>query len=100
MPGGYHARSLTDGIPVRSMRQLFELALQLEPPWRVLSSDIDFETPTSRSAPGLPGRFAIPMPAMWARLPGRRVHRGHLAPAGRDGVRGACHGAAAVDPLS
>ena len=41
--GGYHARSVTDGIPVRSMKQLFELALQLEPPWRVVSSDIDFE---------------------------------------------------------
>jgi len=24
------------------MKQLFELALQLEPPWRVLSSDFDF----------------------------------------------------------
>ena len=57
-------------------------------------------TPTSRSAPGLPGRFAIPLPAMRARLPGRRVHRGHLAPAGRDGVRGVSHGAAAVNPLS
>ena len=43
MSGGYHARSLTDGVPVRSMKQLFELALQLEPPWRVVSSDIDFE---------------------------------------------------------
>jgi len=41
--GGYHARSLTDGVPVRSMKQLFELALQLEPPWRVVSSDFDFE---------------------------------------------------------
>jgi hypothetical protein len=40
--GGYHARSLTDGVPVRSMKQLFELALQLEPPWRVVSSDFDF----------------------------------------------------------
>ena len=57
-------------------------------------------TPTSRSAPGLPGRFAIPMPAMRARLPDRRVHRRHLAPAGRDGVRGVCYGAAAVNPLS
>ena len=44
--------------------------------------------PTSRSALGRPGRFAIPVPAMRARLPGRRVHREHLAPAGRDGVRG------------
>jgi hypothetical protein len=35
--------SLTDGVPVRSMKQLFELALQLEPPWRVVSSDFDFE---------------------------------------------------------
>jgi hypothetical protein len=35
--------SLTDGVPVRSMKQLFELALQLEPPWRVLSSDFDFD---------------------------------------------------------
>jgi hypothetical protein len=43
MSGGYHARSLTDGVPVRSMKQLFELALQLEPPWRVVSSDLDFE---------------------------------------------------------
>jgi hypothetical protein len=43
LSGGYHARSVTDGIPVRSMKQLFELALQLEPPWRVVSSDIDFE---------------------------------------------------------
>jgi transposase len=25
------------------MKQLFELALQLEPPWRVVSSDIDFD---------------------------------------------------------
>ena len=25
MSGGYHARSLTDGVPVRSMKQLFEL---------------------------------------------------------------------------
>ena len=57
-------------------------------------------TPTSRSAPGLPGRFAIPMPAMRAPLPASRIHRGHLAPAGRDGVRGVCHGAAAVNPLS
>jgi hypothetical protein len=40
--GRYHARSLTDGVPVRSMKQLFELALQLEPPWRVVSSDLDF----------------------------------------------------------
>ena len=40
--GGYHAWSLTDGVPVRSMKQLFELALQLEPPWRVVSSDFDF----------------------------------------------------------
>ena len=43
LSGGYHARSVTDGIPVRSMKQLLELALQLEPPWRVVSSDIDFE---------------------------------------------------------
>ena len=43
MSGGYHAWSVTDGIPVRSMKQLFELALQLEPPWRVVSSDFDFE---------------------------------------------------------
>jgi hypothetical protein len=57
-------------------------------------------TPASRSALGLPGRFAIPMPAMRARLPDRRVHRGHLAPAGCDGVRGVCHGATAVNPLS
>ena len=41
--GGYHVRAVTDGVPVRSMKQLFELALQLEPPWRVVSSDIDFE---------------------------------------------------------
>jgi hypothetical protein len=34
---------LTDGVPVRSMKQMFKLALQLEPPWRVVSSDIDFE---------------------------------------------------------
>jgi len=43
MSGGYHARSMTGGVPVRSMKQLFELALQLEPPWRVVSSDLDFE---------------------------------------------------------
>jgi hypothetical protein len=43
MSDGYHARSLTDGVPVRSMKQLFELALQLEPPLRVMSSDFDFE---------------------------------------------------------
>jgi hypothetical protein len=43
MSGGYHARSLTDGVPVRSMKQLFELSLQLEPPWRVVSSDFDFD---------------------------------------------------------
>ena len=42
MSGGYHAWSLTDGVPVRSMKELFELALQLEPPWRVVSSDFDF----------------------------------------------------------
>jgi hypothetical protein len=42
MSGGYDARSLTDAVPVRSMKQLFELALQLEPPWRVVSSDLDF----------------------------------------------------------
>jgi hypothetical protein len=47
-------------------------------------------TSTSRCALGLSGRFAISMPAMRARLPGRRVHRGHLAPAGRAGVRGVC----------
>jgi len=34
--------SLTDAVPVRSMKQLFELALQLEPPCRVVSSDFDF----------------------------------------------------------
>ena len=56
-------------------------------------------TPTSRSAPGLSGRLAIPMPAMRTHLPGSRVHRGHLATAGRDGVRGVCHGAAAVNLL-
>jgi hypothetical protein len=42
MASGYHARSLTDGVPVQSMKQLFELALQLKPPWRVASSDFDF----------------------------------------------------------
>jgi len=42
MSGRYHDESLTDGVPVRSMKQLFELALQLEPPWRVVSSDLDF----------------------------------------------------------
>src|SRR5450755_2748426 len=42
MSGGYHARLLTDGVPVQSMKQLFELALRLEPPWRVVSSDFDF----------------------------------------------------------
>ena len=42
MSGGYHAWSLTDGVPVRSMKELFELALQLEPPWHVVSSDFDF----------------------------------------------------------
>ena len=44
MSGGYHAWSMTDGVPVRSMREqeLVELALQLEPPWRVVSSDFDF----------------------------------------------------------
>jgi len=57
-------------------------------------------TPTGRSAAGLPGRCAIPMPAMRARLPGSRVHRGHLATAGRDGVRGVRDGPAAVNPLS
>ncbi|MGA2930186.1 MAG: hypothetical protein ABSG43_30185, partial [Solirubrobacteraceae bacterium] len=34
---------MTDGVPVRSMKHLFELALQLEAPWRVVSSEIDFE---------------------------------------------------------
>jgi hypothetical protein len=34
---------LTDGVPVKSMMQLFELALQLEPPWRVVGSDFDVE---------------------------------------------------------
>jgi hypothetical protein len=43
MLGRYHGRSLTDDVPVRSLKQLFELALQLEPPWRVVSSDFDFE---------------------------------------------------------
>ena len=43
MSGGYHARSLTDGVPVWRMKQLFKLALQLEPPRRVVSSDFDFE---------------------------------------------------------
>jgi hypothetical protein len=43
MSDRFHARSLTDGVPVRSMKQLFELALRLEPPWRVVSSDFDFE---------------------------------------------------------
>ncbi|MHB1836169.1 MAG: hypothetical protein ACYCXW_14510 [Solirubrobacteraceae bacterium] len=33
---------MTDGVPVRSMKQLFELALQLKPPWRVVDSDLDF----------------------------------------------------------
>ena len=42
MSGGYHAWSMTDGVPVRSMKQLFERALQLEPPWRVVTSDFDF----------------------------------------------------------
>jgi hypothetical protein len=42
MSGRNHGESLTDGVPVRSMKQLFELALQLEPPWRVVSSDLDF----------------------------------------------------------
>ena len=42
MSGGYLAWSLSDGVPVRSMKQLFELVLQLEPPWRVVSSDFDF----------------------------------------------------------
>ena len=42
MSGRYHGESLTDGVPVRSMKQLFERALQLEPPWRVVSSDLDF----------------------------------------------------------
>jgi hypothetical protein len=56
-------------------------------------------TPTSRSAPGLSGRLAIPMPAVRTRLPGSRVHRGHLATAGCDGVRVVCHGAAAVNLL-
>jgi hypothetical protein len=39
--GGYHAWSLADGVSVRSMKQLFELALQLDPPRRVVSSDFD-----------------------------------------------------------
>jgi hypothetical protein len=43
MPAGCHARLLTNGVPVRSMKQLFELALQLQPPWRVVSSDFDFD---------------------------------------------------------
>jgi hypothetical protein len=43
MPGRYDARSLTDAVPIRSVKQLFELALHLEPPWRVMSSDFDFE---------------------------------------------------------
>jgi len=41
MSGEYDALSLTDALPVRSMKQLFELASQLEPPWRVVSSDFD-----------------------------------------------------------
>jgi hypothetical protein len=34
---------LTEGVTVRSMKRLFELVLQLEPPWRVVGSDLDFE---------------------------------------------------------
>lgn len=41
MSGGYDA-AMTDAVPVRSMKQLFELALRLEPPWRVASSEFDF----------------------------------------------------------
>jgi hypothetical protein len=42
MSGVYDALSLADAVPVRSMKQLFELALQREAPWRVVSSDFDF----------------------------------------------------------
>jgi hypothetical protein len=34
---------LTEGAPVRSVKQLFERTLQLEAPWRVLATDFDFE---------------------------------------------------------
>ena len=57
------------------MKQLFELALQREPPWRVVSSDVDFERRGVDLRLGLPGRFALPMPAMPPCLPGSPVHR-------------------------
>ena len=62
MSGGYHARSLTDGVPVRSMKQLFELALQLEPPWRVVSSDFDFERRRVDLRLGFRGGSRFPCP--------------------------------------
>ncbi len=39
------------------------------------------------------------MSSMRLRMRGRRIHRGHLAPAGHDGVRGVRHSPAAVSPL-
>ena len=68
MSGGYLAWSLSDGVPVRSMKQLFELVLQLEPPWRVVSSDFDFAR-RRVDLRWVSGRFAVPLPAMRARLP-------------------------------
>jgi len=84
------------------MKQLFELALQLEPPWRVVSSDFDFKHRRVDLRLGLRAGATIPLPAMRARLPvsSRRVHRRHVAPAGRDGVPGVRYGPAAVNPLS
>ena len=62
MSGGYHARLLTDGVPVRSMKQLFELALRLEPPWRVVSSDFDFERRRVDVSLGFRARSRFPCP--------------------------------------
>jgi hypothetical protein len=55
-------RSLTDDAPVRSMKQLFELALQLEPPWRVVKSDIDSERRRVDLRLGFRGGSRFPCP--------------------------------------
>src|SRR5450755_3682380 len=92
-------RSLTDGVACPEHEAAHRACVATRAAVARAEQRFRLRTPTSRSALGLPGWFAIPMPAMRARLPDRRVHRGHVAPAGCDGVRGVRRGAAAVNPL-
>ncbi len=62
MSGRYDGEALTDGVPVRSMKQLFELALQLEAPWRVVRSDLDFERRRVDLRVGCRARSRFPCP--------------------------------------